>query len=100
MDPYIVQDMRVPAFKEREILTAKGKLDLARKRYPGLGPLSSRAAMQLLEQDFAKERREEMANLRRLMEIDGTMVPRDVKRMTDEAMMRRSEFSSPLRSQK
>jgi hypothetical protein len=101
LKPYIVREDRAPEFKERDILTPKGKLELARRRYPGLvGPLSDAAALRMLEEDFARERRQEMADLLGLVEIGGAQ---DAKRKF-EASMRPSgfspEFGSPFRPPK
>ena len=94
LKPYVVQEDRLPEFKERDMLTPKGKLELARRRYPGLvGPLSDAAALRMLEEDFALERRREMADLQGLLEIGGDKPSRDLKRKIDEATMRPSGFS-------
>ena len=93
----------MPEFKERDMLTPKGKLALARRRYPGLGPLTDAAALRRLEEDFARERRQEMADLLSLQTIGGAKPPPDVKRMF-EAAMRPSgfspEFGAPFRPPK
>lgn len=105
LKPYVVQEDRLPEFKERDILTPKGKLELARRRYPGLvGPLSDATALRMLEEDFAKERRQEAADLKGLLEIGGTKPSRDVQRKINEAGMRPSgfspEFGTPFRPPK
>ena len=104
LKPYIVQEDRAPEFKERDILTPKGKLELARRRYPGLvGPLSDATALRMLEEDFARERRQEMADLLGLVEIDGAKSAENAKRKF-EASMRPSgfspEFGAPFRPPK
>lgn len=97
LKPYVVQEDRLPEFKERDMLTPKGKLELARRRYPGLvGPLSDATALRLLEEDFAKERRQEMADLKGLLEIGGAQPSGDLKRKFDEATMRPSGFSPEI----
>jgi hypothetical protein len=69
MAAYIVREDKVPDFKERELLTPQGKLDLALKRRPGLRigwlPFLSNAgvALAMLEEDFALERKKEMQDL-------------------------------------
>ncbi len=74
---YIVREERPPAFKEREILTPKGRLALAFKRYPGLHfgslPFFSNAgvALAMLEEDHRLERKAEMAELASLL-VDPT----------------------------
>ena len=104
LKPYIVREDRAPEFKERDILTPKGKLELARRRYPGLvGSLSDATALRMLEEDFARERRQEMADLLGLIEIGGAKSAEDVKRKF-EASMRPSgfspEFGAPFRPPK
>lgn len=78
LDPYHVTEERLPAFKEREILTPKGKLALARRRYPGTTPGS---ALLLLEADFDKERRQELSDLNRLLEINRSELSPDTQRL-------------------
>ena len=97
LDPFFVQEERFPEFKDRDILTPKGKLELARRRYPGLvGPLSDATALRLLEEDFAKERRQEMTDLKGLLEIGGAKPSGDLKRKIDEATTRPSGFSPEI----
>jgi hypothetical protein len=105
LKPYVVQEDRLPEFKERELLTPKGKLELARRRYPGVvGPLSDATAIQLLEDDFARERRQEAADLKGLLEIGGTKLPPELKRNIDAGALRPSgfspEFDAPFRPPK
>jgi hypothetical protein len=96
LNPFLVQEDRLPEFKEREMLTPKGKLALARRRYPGLvGPFSDATALRKLEDDFAKERRQELSDLRGLSEISGAKPSRELKRQIDDAAMR-SGFSVPM----
>ncbi|MBL9205953.1 MAG: hypothetical protein JNN01_12755 [Opitutaceae bacterium] len=78
LEPYHVTEDRLPAFKEREILTPKGKLALARRRYPGTNPGS---ALLLLEADFDKERRQELSDLNRLLEINRSELSPDTQRL-------------------
>ncbi|MDP3072069.1 MAG: hypothetical protein Q8N18_17385 [Opitutaceae bacterium] len=73
LSPYIVRERPPPELKERHILTAKGRLDLALQRHPGLrlgslGPLNNnRWAHAMLEEEFALERRKEMLDLLSLL---------------------------------
>lgn len=66
---YVVQDEKPPAFKERHLLTPRGHLELAFKRYPGLRfgslPLLSNNgwALAMLEEDHRLERKAEMEDL-------------------------------------
>jgi hypothetical protein len=66
---YLVQEDKPPVFKERELLTPRGKLALGLKRYPGLkfGNIwflrNDGWALAMLEEDFALERKAEMTNL-------------------------------------
>jgi hypothetical protein len=96
LKPYVVQEDRLPEFKERDMLTLKGKLELARRRYPGLGPLNNALALQMLEEDFAKERREELADLRRTLDIGGVKLSPDVKSKVEDAALRPSNLSIPF----
>lgn len=66
---YVVQEEKPSAFKERNLLTPKGRLALAYKRYPGLrfGSLpflsNDGVALGMLEDDFDRERAAEMRDL-------------------------------------
>jgi hypothetical protein len=71
LPPYIVEENRLPKLKERDVLTFKGRQELAFKRRPGLKflslpipPLNNVGiALFMLEEDFAAERRREEADL-------------------------------------
>jgi hypothetical protein len=89
--PYIVREKREPNFKEREILTPKGKLDLARRRYP---MMTKRAALERLEDDFARERMKEMGELNGLLQIGGEKPSPATKRKIEDAMRPAREFPS------
>jgi hypothetical protein len=65
---YHVREQKVPDFKNRELLTPEGKLDLALKRRPGLKVgnffgMNNGIAMRMLAEDDAYERRLEMQEL-------------------------------------
>ncbi len=65
---FMVMEDKPPTFKEREILTPKGHLSLAYKRYAGLkignlGGLNDALALAMLEEDRILERQAEMSNL-------------------------------------
>jgi hypothetical protein len=65
---HVVTQKKEPAFKERELLTPKGKLDLAYKRQPGLGFGSlgffsnDGIARFMLEEELTLERKAEYAD--------------------------------------
>jgi hypothetical protein len=82
MKPMVVREAKLPEFKEREILTEKGKMALARRRYPGTDAASAR---QLLEEDFTIERRNEM---KELLELDGEF-SRELRGKLYDAMIRK-----------
>jgi hypothetical protein len=65
---YDVREDKVPKFRERELLTQKGRADVALRRHPGLrfGPLSFlnvRRGLEMLAEEDAIDRRREMAEL-------------------------------------
>jgi hypothetical protein len=66
---YIINEPKAPAFKERELLTGYGHLQLAYKRHPGLHfgslPILSNngIAFFMLEEDYRLERKKEMEEL-------------------------------------
>ena len=100
LDPFYVEEEKVPEFKERDLLTPKGKLDLAYKRHPGLklGPLSlgnAGVARAMIEEEFAKERRQEMRELGELMSITDPNAGRDVRKKLNEASVRVPDPSKP-----
>lgn len=73
LPPHLVQGLKMPILKERDILTPYGKLQEAYKRYPGLrfGSLpffsNNGVARAMLEDDFRLERIAEMNDLMGLM---------------------------------
>jgi hypothetical protein len=75
LDPYQVLEAKPPAFKEREILTPRGRLDVALKRYPGLkfGNLwifnNYGLALAMYEEDLALERAKELMELSSLASL-------------------------------
>ena len=96
---YLVQEPKVRAFKEREMLTPKGNLALALKRHPGLrfNPLfflgsNDGIALAMLEEERRLERLAEMADLLSLMRYGDTPVSNDTKRMVQQAFMQPSDF--------
>jgi hypothetical protein len=99
LKPYVVREDKLPTFKEREILTPKGMLALARQRYPTA--LTDAAAMRMLGEDFARERLQELRDYRGLLELGGAKLSPDVKRKIDEAANRPidlpGDFSPPSR---
>ncbi len=66
---YVVQEQKVPALRERDLLTPQGRVDLALKRHPGLrfgslGPLNNNVwANAMLEEEFGIERQRELWEL-------------------------------------
>ena len=65
---YDVQDAKLPKFRSRELLTPNGRADVALRRHPGLrfGPLSVlnvRRGVEMLEEEDAIDRRQEMFDL-------------------------------------
>ncbi len=92
LERYVVRERRVPDFKDRDILTVKGKAALARRRYPGAGA----AALAMLEEDFANERRQEAAEFIELLELAGTELSGEVKRLMKDASLRRGEFAPAI----
>ena len=92
---YIVQEPKMRDLKERELLTPKGRLDLALKRYPGLrfNPLfflgsNNGIALAMLEEEERLERMKEMADLMDLFRYSETPVSDDVKRNAQQTFIR------------
>ena len=96
---YLVQEPKMRAFKEREMLTLKGSLSLALKRHPGLrfNPLfflgsNHGIALAMLEEERRLERLGEMADLLSLMRYSGTPMSDDTKRLVQQSFMQPSDF--------
>lgn len=92
LEAFVVEEEKYPDFKEREILTRKGKLEEALKRHPGLrlGPIplgNDQVARDMLEDEFRRQRIEEMKELSGLMSVGKDAVPRGVKKVMDETRM-------------
>jgi hypothetical protein len=65
---YNVRAQKIPDFREREMLTPKGRIDVVLKRHPGLnfGPfkfLNLRRGLEMLAEEQAAERAHEMGEL-------------------------------------
>jgi hypothetical protein len=92
---YLVQEEKLPAFKERDLLTPQGRLKLAYQRHPGLHFGNIRIfrndgiALMMLEEEERLERRQEFYDL-------ASLLPRPeakkAKALADEAFAR-SDFS-------
>lgn len=96
---YIVREPKVREFKERELLTPRGSLDLALKRHPGLrfNPLfflgsNSGVALAMLEEEHRLERLAEMADLLSLMRYSDTPMDPDTKRKVQQSFIRPGDF--------
>jgi hypothetical protein len=84
LKPYVVEEVRVPHFKAHELLTSKGKLELARKRYPGLGSFGDGASLLRLEQDLHLEYLRDLEDMAALLELDGRKSSLDAKRLIND----------------
>ena len=96
LEPYVVKEDKLPDLKERQLLTPKGKLDLAYKRHPGLrlGPIplfNDGVARAIIEDELAKERGKEMADLADLLHLGDSKPPRNTQRAIDGAGVRINE---------
>lgn len=99
LDPFIVHEEKFPEFKERDMLTPEGRLALAHKLNPGLkaGPLSlgnKEVALEMLEEHFAQQRREELVELKSVLSSGGVKPPPEVLRKIDQARTRNNEWSA------
>jgi hypothetical protein len=96
LPPYLVQQNKVPDFKERDLLTPYGKLLTAYKRHPGLNftiPFLSNGGIGLamLEEENRLERKSEMEDLAGLYRYSDPKKAAEAKRITDQSFMRTSE---------
>jgi len=99
LDPFIVHEEKFPEFKERDMLTPEGRLALAHKLNPGLkaGPIplgNNAVALEMLEEVFAQQRRDELVELKSVLSSGGVKPPPEVLRTIDEARMRNNEWSN------
>jgi len=95
---YIVQEPKMRDFKERELLTPKGRVALVLKRHPGLRfgslPFLSNLGIGLamLEEEERLERLAEMTDLLSLFRYGGTPLSDDVKRKAQQSFIRSNEW--------
>jgi hypothetical protein len=89
---YVVEEEKAPVFKERELLTPRGRLDLALKRHPGLRLGSfwifrnDGIALAMLEEEEQLERKKEMQDLLSLLSVAQT---KEVKPLVADAFLRK-----------
>ncbi len=93
LDPFVVNEEKEPKFKERELLTPRERLELAHRLNPGLKfgrlPLGNDAvALEMLEAELEKQRREELKELESVLKVGGVKPPPEVQRKIDEALTR------------
>ncbi len=98
LDPYFVQEDKVIVLRESDLLTPEGKLELAKKRQPGVNidpvtGLNNAVALEMLQEDYAAGRRQD---IKALSDYLGEMnrLPPDLKRKADEARTRNNEWSN------
>jgi hypothetical protein len=91
---YIVREPKPPVFKERELLTPKGRVDLARKRFPGLRigslPFLSNDGIGLfmLAEEERLERMKEAADLMSLLRYGNGDPKGEIKAKVQQSFMR------------
>ncbi len=109
LDPFVVEEEKLPRMKDREMLTPAGRLAEARRRQPGLNLgsiplLNDGVALEMLERDFARERQQEEKDLRGLLKIEARDVPAGVKKQIDAGAAQRpgwiDERGTPFRPPK
>jgi hypothetical protein len=94
---YVVRDAKVPAIKEREVLTPSGRLELARKLHPGirvgnLFGLNDGWALAMLAEQERLDRQREFGDLADLMRYSDPAMHAKVKREVQQAFMREADF--------
>lgn len=85
---YIVQESKPPVFRERELLTPEGRIELALKRHPGLkfGPLAflnNAIGLEMLAEEEKLERKKELEELLSVQRI-GNSDSAENARLQDE----------------
>lgn len=97
--PFVVREDKLPRMKEREMMTGKAMLELARRRYPAA--LTNADAVRLLAEDFAREQRKELIEYKALLELGGAKLDPDLKQKLNEEIHRPLDlppgFSPPSR---
>lgn len=97
---YVVTEPKIRLPKEREVMTPKGQLEIALKRYPGLrfGNIwflrNDSIALMMLEEDQRIERMREIAELLSILPASSLQDPH-VKRSAQEIMMRPATHRTP-----
>ncbi|MBI4623839.1 MAG: hypothetical protein HY736_11575 [Verrucomicrobia bacterium] len=95
LPPYVVQGSKPPIFKERELLTPQGRLDLALKRHPGLrfGSFwflrNDGWGLAMLEEEQRLERNAEFNDLVGLMTITDPKAGGAAKKESQPTLLRR-----------
>lgn len=94
---YVVRDAKVPAIKEREVLSPRGRLELARKLHPGirvgnLFGLNDGVALAMLAEQERLDRQREFTDLADLMRYSDPAAHAKVKREVEQAFMREADF--------
>lgn len=99
LEPFVVREDKLPKMKEREMMTGKAMLELARRRYPGA--LTNADAVRLLAEDFAREQKKELIEYKGLLEMGGAKLDPDLKLKLIQEINRPidapREFSPPSR---
>lgn len=94
---YIVREPKSPVFKNYELLTPAGRLDLAYKRRPGLHftlPFlpNHGLALFMLQEDFRLERMAEMNDALELLRFGSSDSKKVAKALGNETFIRRTDW--------
>ena len=95
---YLVQEDKMPVFKESELLTPKARLHRALKKYPGLrfGSFwifrNDGIALAMLAEEERLERKREFEDLASLLRFTDLPAHTTVKRQVENAFMREADF--------
>lgn len=94
---YVVRDPKVRPIKEREVLAPDGRLELARKRHPGVRVgnffgLNNGVALAMLAEEERLERKREFENLAELTRYTDPAAHAKVKHEVEQAFMRERDF--------
>jgi hypothetical protein len=94
---YIVRDPKIPAIKEREVLTRKARLELARQQHPGsvIGNffgLNNGITLAMLAEQERLDRKREFDDLATLARYSDPASAAKVKHEVEQAFMRERDF--------
>lgn len=91
LDPFFVDEEKYPGLDRLDVLTQKGKLDLLKKKHPGLSVAGALVQREMLADELQRMRNQEIKELMELQSV-GNKVPPRLKRAVQEPAVRNNGF--------